>query len=198
MSKIYAIADYETCLKNNIDVVDFVKAVTAGGVRIVQYRDKVRDVESVDREFGRLLRLVDPEVTLVINDHAGIAARYGAMLHLGQTDSYHPPAGPFGRSTHSISEVKQAIAENPQPDYIGFGAMFSSPTKPEIAENRNQVSEVLALWSKDIVLIGGINRETLPLLPTDERIYYAIISDFFALGNTPRDIEKRASGYGNP
>lgn len=197
-SKIYAIADQETCLKNGIGVLDFVKAVIAAGVEVIQYRDKISSLETIDKMFYSMVRFADSKITLIINDYPEIATRYNAMLHLGQTDTQAGSTQPFGRSTHSIVEVEQAMNEIPQPEYVGFGAMFLSPTKPDVASNRGVLGGVLKIWKKDIVLIGGITLENLPRLPAEDRIYYAIISDFFANGNRPSEVEKRACRYGNP
>ena len=72
---------------------------------------------------------------LVINDHLELALECGAHgLHLGQDDGSLQEArariGPemlLGRSTHSLRQARQALADSA--DYIGFGPLFPTPTK---------------------------------------------------------------------
>ena len=71
----------------------------------------------------------------MINDHLELALECGAHgLHLGQDDGSLQEAreriGPemlLGRSTHSLRQARQALADNA--DYIGFGPLFPTPTK---------------------------------------------------------------------
>ncbi|MDH4262821.1 MAG: thiamine phosphate synthase [Spirochaetia bacterium] len=194
-SKIYAIADQETCLENDIDIIDYVKILFESGIEIVQYRNKLDNMLFAGETFNEIIEITDNKMTYIINDHEKIAQNYlnqaNIFLHVGQTDLIKNSSSSFGRSAHNLLEVKNALNENPQPEYIGFGAMFSSKTKPEIGSSRGELENVLDLWEKDIVLIGGITLENIHTLPAGNRIYYALINDFFVDGNLPLQIEKR-------
>ncbi|MFJ9078113.1 thiamine phosphate synthase [Streptomyces sp. NPDC102278] len=124
--------------KRQGDLPEFLDAVLAGGVDIVQLRDKGMEAgEELEhlqvfaeaaRRHGRLL---------AVNDRADVAHAIGSdVLHLGQGDIPVPAArailGPdvlIGRSCHFESEVDAAVAE-PGVDYFCTGPCWPTPTKP--------------------------------------------------------------------
>ena len=141
-----------------------------GGVEILQLRAK-------DLQADQILKLALPLVPLcksfgvpfIINDHPEVVVESGADgLHVGQDDILVEKAraliGPgkiVGLSTHSLLQAKSALQE--KPDYIGFGPLFSTPTKPNyISIGTSQISEVHRLVPLPIYCIGGIKLENLP------------------------------------
>jgi len=120
------------------DLPEFLHAVLAGGVDVVQLRHKgleaSRELEllevfaAVCTEHGKLF---------AVNDRADVA--YGAgspILHLGQDDLPVPIArklvGPevlIGRSPHAEAEVDAAAAA-PETGYFAVGPCWPTPTKP--------------------------------------------------------------------
>ncbi|MEV7546641.1 thiamine phosphate synthase [Streptomyces sp. NPDC089915] len=124
--------------KRQGDLPEFLDAVLAGGVDIVQLRDKGMEAgEELEhlqvfaeaaRRHGKLL---------AVNDRADVAHAIGSdVLHLGQGDIPVPAArailGPdvlIGRSCHAESEVDAAVAE-PGVDYFCTGPCWPTPTKP--------------------------------------------------------------------
>jgi thiamine-phosphate pyrophosphorylase len=126
------------------DLAEFLDAVLAGGVDIVQLRDKGlearQELEYLEvfadacRRHGRLL---------AVNDRADVAhaarAAFGPrpeVLHLGQDDLPVPAARAIlggdvlvGRSCHAESEVDAALLE-PGVDYFCTGPVWPTPTKP--------------------------------------------------------------------
>jgi thiamine-phosphate pyrophosphorylase len=109
----------------------------AGGVGILQLRARdvsLPDIETLAREL--LPVAVGAGVPLIINDYPEIAAAVGcAGVHLGQDDGSIArareivgAAGVVGRSTHNLAQA--AAAELEGADYIGFGPLFATPTKP--------------------------------------------------------------------
>lgn len=190
-SKLYAIADEETCRSQNINLVDFVRALINGGIEIIQYRNKADTYTEACKKLNQILKLCKDKETVIVNDSAPMAKAFHCALHLGQDDQLENFTGFWGRSTHSLAEVNSALAEKPQPHYIAFGAVFKSGTKPDVEVKLNILDEVLKLWKNDIVLIGGICLENIHSLPKSPRIYYALIRDFFADGPKPLQIEKR-------
>ena len=143
-----------------------------GGVRVLQLRAKgwtteqlvsaAPPVQEVCRAAGALF---------VMNDDPTAAAELGAdAVHVGQD------AGPLaeirrivgermliGRSTHSVSQALAARDEGA--DYIGFGPLFPTPTKPgrpavwlqDIATVEREVGKSIPVFC-----IGGITSVTLP------------------------------------
>ncbi len=196
---LYGIYDEETSRKNGITLEEFIHAFAGGGGRILQYRNKMDPPEGVRKILEKKLPLInslsaDVPFHFILNDYAEIAIRLGIPFHLGQTDP--APSGAvgeftmWGRSTHTLKEVEAALREFPPPDYIGFGAMFPSPTKKAAAVAFPAVESVLEKWNKEIVFIGGITLDNLRMLPASPRIFHAVISDFFRYGNTPADVER--------
>ncbi|WP_326599484.1 thiamine phosphate synthase [Streptomyces sp. NBC_01803] len=124
--------------KKQGDLAAFLDAVLAGGVDIVQLRDKgmeaAEELEWLEvfadacRRHGRLL---------AVNDRADIAhAARSDVLHLGQGDLPVPAARAIlgggvliGRSTHAEAEVDAAVAD-PAVDYFCTGPCWPTPTKP--------------------------------------------------------------------
>jgi thiamine-phosphate pyrophosphorylase len=124
--------------KEQGDLPEFLDAVLASGVDIVQLRDKgMEAAEELDhlqffadacRRHGKLL---------AVNDRADVAHAIGAdVTHLGQGDLPVRAARAIlgddvliGRSTHAESEVEAAVAE-PGVDYFCTGPCWPTPTKP--------------------------------------------------------------------
>ncbi|MFD7557936.1 thiamine phosphate synthase [Streptomyces sp. NPDC059072] len=124
--------------KKQGDLPEFLDAVLAGGVDIVQLRDKgmeageelehLRVFAEAARRHGKLL---------AVNDRADVAHAIGSdVLHLGQGDIPVPAARAIlgegvliGRSCHAESEVDAAVAE-PGVDYFCTGPCWPTPTKP--------------------------------------------------------------------
>ncbi|URM91689.1 thiamine phosphate synthase [Streptomyces sp. MRC013] len=120
------------------DLPEFLDAVLAAGVDVVQLRDKGMEAgEELEhlavfadacRRHGRLL---------AVNDRADVAhAAASDVLHLGQGDLPVPAARAvlgdgvlIGRSTHAEAEVDAAVAE-PGVDYFCTGPCWPTPTKP--------------------------------------------------------------------
>jgi thiamine-phosphate pyrophosphorylase len=103
-------------------------------------------------------------VLLLINDRPDIARlAFADGVHVGQDDlsvgeARHIGGGGMlvGKSTHSIEQARQALAEGP--DYIAVGPMFASKTKPDIGVQDPQLlAEVSAMTNLPIVAIGGIS-----------------------------------------
>ncbi|MEL7990714.1 thiamine phosphate synthase [Streptomyces albidoflavus] len=124
--------------KRQGDLPEFLDAVLAGGVDLVQLRDKsleaAEELELLEvfadacRRHGKLL---------AVNDRADVAhAAKADVLHLGQGDLPVPAAraviggAPLvGRSTHSEAEAAAAAAQ-PGVDYFCTGPCWPTPTKP--------------------------------------------------------------------
>jgi thiamine-phosphate pyrophosphorylase len=124
--------------KERGDLPQFLDAVLAGGVDIVQLRDK--GMEAAE-ELELLAVFADAcrrhGTLLAVNDRADVAhASRCDVLHLGQGDLPVPAAravlgeGPLiGRSTHAESEV-DAAARQEGVDYFCVGPCWPTPTKP--------------------------------------------------------------------
>ncbi|WP_144881928.1 thiamine phosphate synthase [Isoptericola variabilis] len=120
------------------DLEDFLHAVLAGGVDVVQLRDKTLDVAR-ELELQELVARVASEhgALWAVNDRADVARLTGApVVHMGQRDLPVPAVrallGPdpvLGRSTHSAEQAAAADAD-PAVDYFCVGPLWATPTKP--------------------------------------------------------------------
>ncbi|MFI2369678.1 thiamine phosphate synthase [Streptomyces sp. NPDC018833] len=157
--------------KSQGDLAEFLDAALAGGVDIVQLRDKGMEAgEELEhlqvfadacRRHGKLL---------AVNDRADVAHAIGSdVLHLGQGDLPVPAARAvlggevlIGRSTHAEAEVDAAAAE-PGVDYFCTGPCWPTPTKPgRFAPGLGLVRYAAALASdRPWFAIGGIDATNL-------------------------------------
>ncbi|GGU19751.1 thiamine phosphate synthase [Streptomyces lavendofoliae] len=124
--------------KRQGDLPEFLDAVLASGVDVVQLRDKGMEA---GEELEHLAVFADAcrrhGTLLAVNDRADVAHAIGSdVLHLGQGDLPVPAARALlgdevliGRSTHAEAEVDAAVAE-PGVDYFCTGPCWPTPTKP--------------------------------------------------------------------
>jgi len=147
------------------------EAALAGGSRILQYRDKSGDNVRRLKEAKALLGLCRAHQALfIINDDIGLCQQCGAHgVHLGKEDGDLPSARKalgrdriIGISCYNDLQQAHAAADGGA-DYVAFGAIYPSSTKPSAA------NAGLALLRKarseldlPIVAIGGITPENAP------------------------------------
>jgi thiamine-phosphate pyrophosphorylase len=162
------------------DLAEFADAALAGGVDIIQLRDKGSPGEQQLGPLEARAELAALEILreaarrhgalLAVNDRADIALAAGAdVLHLGQDDLPLPvareiiaPQAVIGRSTHQSGEAARALTEDV--DYFCVGPCWPTPTKPgRPAPGLDLVREVSRMESaKPWFAIGGIDEERLP------------------------------------
>ncbi|MEP6464006.1 MAG: thiamine phosphate synthase [Frankiaceae bacterium] len=151
------------------DMADFLDAVLAGGVDVVQLREKHLDaraeIEAAEvvadacRRYGALFS---------INDRADVAyAVRPDILHLGQDDLPVAVAREIlgddiviGRSTHAEAEVDAAQSE-PGVDYFCVGPTWATPTKPGRPAPGLGLTSYAAGAERPWFAIGGIDRTNL-------------------------------------
>jgi thiamine-phosphate pyrophosphorylase len=149
---------------------DVVPAALAGGVDVVQLREKgASDAEVV--RAGRELRSVCDEhgALLVVNDRADLALECGADgVHVGQedepADAVRRIVGPdvlIGVATHSPEQI--AAARRSEADYLGVGPVYATATKPGVEPvGIELVRHAAAHAAKPWFAIGGIDAERAP------------------------------------
>ncbi|WP_418884329.1 thiamine phosphate synthase [Cellulosimicrobium protaetiae] len=153
------------------DLEDFLHAALAGGVDVVQLRDKSLDVAR-ELELQDLVARVAAEhgALWAVNDRADVARLAGApVVHMGQGDLPVPavrsllgPAPVLGRSTHSADQAAVAEAD-PDVDYFCVGPLWATPTKPgRAAVGLDLLRDVAATRpTTPWFAIGGIDAERL-------------------------------------
>ncbi|MFE0026045.1 thiamine phosphate synthase [Amycolatopsis sp. NPDC059021] len=158
------------------DLAEFADAALAGGVDIVQLRDKTGGAPlEAKQEISALEILADAcsrhGALLSVNDRADVAFAVGAdVLHLGQDDIPVSLARRIlgddvviGRSTHSPEQAAAAAGE-PGVDYFCTGPCWPTPTKPgRDAPGLGLVRSTAASGtSRPWFAIGGIDLDRLP------------------------------------
>ena len=166
-SRLYGILDLGYVRSDR--AAEVTEALLAGGVDLVQLRAKDSPVSEI-RKLGEELRpLMEPHgVPLIINDHAEVARDLGAEgVHLGQDDMSIAAARAIvgagcavGKSTHSLDQAIRAFYEGA--DYIGFGPLFATPTKPDYPPvGLDDIQRVHDAVRIPIFCIGGIKLDNL-------------------------------------
>ena len=140
-----------------------------GGVDLIQLRGKGKSIDELVDLASEIHEITAPSDTpLIINDHAEIAARVSVEgVHVGQDDdSIHVARQKAGRdlivgkSTHSLAQANAAQAEGA--DYVGFGPIFATPTKPDYEPiGLDDIRQAHLNVGIPIFCIGGINIDNL-------------------------------------
>jgi thiamine-phosphate pyrophosphorylase len=128
--------------KDRGDFADFLDAAFAGGVDIIQLRDKTIEAAEELELLAVLKEAAERHGRLwAVNDRADIAVLSGApVFHIGQQDvplaaarTLLPDSGVIGLSSHSAGQIDGAIAASGRQgglDYFCVGPVWATPTKP--------------------------------------------------------------------
>jgi thiamine-phosphate pyrophosphorylase len=163
-SRLYAILDREVCAKRSLAKI--ASLIKNYGVDVIQLRDKVSKKSDILKS-ALLLRLAlkNSKTIFIINDYLDVAKIVDADgIHLGQGDLPIETARRIlgqekiiGISCHNL---KQALdAQKRGADYIGFGPIFPTPTKPKIKNTigLGSIKELKVSLRIPFFCIGGIN-----------------------------------------
>lgn len=173
-----------------------VEQALEGGVAALQYRRKAGAHLQEARSLASLCRRHG--VPFIVNDDAALALAAGADgLHLGREDGALVDArrrlghALLGASCYdSLAAAQAAVAEGA--DYVAFGSVFASPTKPAAVRAPLSLFGAARTLGVPLVAIGGITLENAPLLVRAGADALAVISDLF---DAP-DVAARARAYG--
>jgi thiamine-phosphate pyrophosphorylase len=182
-----------------------------GGVDLIQLRAKKQAPDEISRIAGGLRTLTrDRGIPLIINDHVAIALEVGADgVHVGQDD---PPIAEVrklasshcmvGKSTHSLDQAIRAFYEGA--DYIGFGPLFATPTKPDYPPTGlAEIEKVHDAVRIPVFCIGGIKLDNLPKVIEAGAHRVVIVSgllqatDIVAYARSVKDLLNRKAKFEN-
>ena len=165
--RLYGILDLGYVRKS--DATHAAEAMIKGGVDLIQLRGKDQSIEELVELAAELHELTAQSFTpLIVNDHAEVASKVPVEgVHVGQDDDsievVRRKAGRavvVGKSTHSLGQARAAQREGA--DYIGFGPIFATPTKPDYRPiGLKEINRVHLDVSLPIFCIGGIKIDNL-------------------------------------
>ena len=190
-------------------LIETVEAAIAGGVTMVQLREK----DASSREFygiARALRRVTKErkVPLVINDRLDIALAVGAQgLHIGQSDlpldAARKIAGRrlfIGVSASTVEEAR--AAESGGADYLGVGPVFPTGSKADAgnAIGIAWLAEICSAVRIPAAAIGGIGAQNAAAVMEAGAAGLAVISAILSRPDIKAAAEqlRRGQQSGNP
>lgn len=181
-----------------------VSAALEGGVRIVQYRNKSASRALRRAQAAELLRICRAAgARLIINDDVWLAVEIGADgAHVSHADA---PGGSFkavrealgprrilGVSCHN-DLIRGAEAAAAGADYLAFGSVFTSATKPGAPRiTLDDLAEAQRRFALPIAAVGGITLKNAAEVLATGADLVAVCSDLF----NAMDITSRARNYG--
>lgn len=169
-----------------------IEQALVGGAALLQYRRKQRDVA----EAREVVALANRHgVPVIVNDDVELALEAGAAgAHLGRDDGdlrgarKRLGAKILGASCYNDASLARA-AQRAGADYVAFGSVFPSPTKPQA------VHAPLSLFASGpglpLCAIGGVTLENAGALLAAGADMLAVITDLF---EAP-DVAARAAAY---
>ena len=199
--RLYAILD-ASCFPDSQSMFSTADELVAGGVTLLQYRDKSGNARQMLEQARELKRRLRPSVKgaslkLIMDDRADVCLAAGFDgVHVGQEDL--SPSGArevigetlwLGVSTHNSEQVKEA--DQTSADYLAIGPVFSTTSKAnhDPVIGLEGVRNARALTSKPLVAIGGINRANCRSVIEAGADSVAVISDLM------RDPRKSAEDF---
>jgi thiamine-phosphate pyrophosphorylase len=159
----------DTTLQSRFTHTELAELAIQGGADTVQFRQK----QGTTRELiaiAEAMRTVceQHKVPLIVNDRADIALAVGATgAHFGQDDMpvsigrrILPAETIIGASARTEEKILEAITEGA--DYIGFGPIYGTTSKPdaEMAKGLERLRRMCDIAACPVIAIGGIGIET--------------------------------------
>ncbi|MBI4289894.1 MAG: thiamine phosphate synthase [Betaproteobacteria bacterium] len=177
-----------------------VRRALSGGARVVQYRSKHPERALRISQAALLLGLCrSAGAMLIVNDDIDCAIEIGADgAHIGREDGDTAaararlgPASVLGVSCYNQLDLALA-AEQAGADYVAFGSMFASGTKPAaVRAPLELITRARARLRVPIVAIGGITPENAGSVVAAGADAVAVISAVFDAD----DVEAAAAAF---
>jgi thiamine-phosphate pyrophosphorylase len=171
------------CTADRPDLASFLQSCIAGGVDVVQLRDKHLEARHVV-ERARLASRVcaEHDVPFILNDRPDLALDVGADgVHVGQDDASPAlarrilgPAAIVGLSTHARAELESSRDE--PVDYVSAGPVTPTPTKPgRPGTGPLYVTFAAANARRPVFVTGGVTPETVPALTAAGARHFVVV-----------------------
>ena len=196
LPRLYAIVDASS-FQDTEGLVSSARELVAGGVTLLQYRNKSEDAHQILEQARVLKQCLGDSVKLMMNDRADLclAAEFDGV-HVGQDDL--SPEGVrkvignsrwLGASTHNPVQLAEADATTA--NYLAIGPVFATGSKaqPDPIVGLAGVRQARELTRKPLVAIGGITRANCREVMAAGADAVAVISDLL------RDPRKSAEEF---
>jgi thiamine-phosphate pyrophosphorylase len=190
LPRLYAILDAGANTGTD-EVCAYAQQLAAGGVTVLQYRNKAGLARVMLEQAKELKRRLGNSVKLIMNDRADLCLAAGFDgVHIGQDDlSPEAVRGIVGNrlwlgvSTHNPEQVR--VAGQGCADYVAIGPVFATASKanPDPVIGLEGVRRARELTGRPLVAIGGITRATCRSVIEAGADSVAVISD---LAGDPR------------
>lgn len=185
-------------MNNNYLLEDCVEQSIKGGVSIVQVREKNKSYNEFLKIATSIKKITDTyKIPLIINDNIEIAKEINADgIHIGQNDISCSQARKLigaekiiGVTVANIEEATKAIKDGA--DYLGVGAIFKSTTKSDATVvGIDELKKICQISTIPVVVIGGINKDTIPLLKDIKIDGYAMIRPILSTDDITKSAEE--------
>lgn len=159
----------DTTLQSRFTHAELAELAIKGGADTVQFRQKhgtTRELVAIAQRMQAVC--TRHNVPLIVNDRADIALAVGATgAHFGQNDmpvsigrQILPTEAIIGASARTEEKILEAITESA--DYIGFGPIYGTSSKPdaEAAKGLERLRRMCDIAACPVIAIGGIRVET--------------------------------------
>ena len=148
-----------------IALVDKVAEAVAGGVNVVQLREKDLSHDALVSLARRVKEAIAGRALLFVNGSPVVAREVGAdgmqMAEYAPSLAERPDGLLAGRSVHSLEAARRAQAEGV--DYVVFGTVFVSETHADAAPaGVRALADVCEAVPVPVIAIGGITKDRIP------------------------------------
>ncbi|WP_428024774.1 thiamine phosphate synthase [Arcobacter sp.] len=165
-NKLYALCDFQTLKKKDISFDKFLELCQKLDVKLIQYRDKISDLETKKENLLYLKNKTN--IPIIINDEIDLV-KFCNGLHLGQEDFEKIHSNKqlavkvirkkignklLGLSTHNEKEILEANTLDL--DMIGLGAYRETITKNVNTMLGDKISYLAKISKHPVCAIGGV------------------------------------------
>ncbi|HEY1830661.1 MAG TPA: thiamine phosphate synthase [Acidimicrobiales bacterium] len=171
------------CTPDRPDLATFIADCVAGGVDVVQLRDKELEAKPLLARAAVAVAVCrDLGVPFVLNDRPDLALEVGADgVHVGQDDApvalarrIMGPDAIVGLSTHGPDDLEGAANEDVT--YISAGPVEATPTKPgRPGTGLGYVTQASARSSVPVYVTGGVTPEKIPALTSAGVRHFVVV-----------------------
>lgn len=168
-ARLYLILDRQ--VNSYAKLFEIARKAIFAGVDIVQLRDKTGSAKDILEFSKRILKLTKNRIPYIINDRIDLVMiSRSSGVHLGQEDASLTQARKMmgnkaliGISCQTFDHAQKAQKEGA--DYIGFGSVFRTFTKPDRTPmDIRLLKKVIQKINIPVFAIGGINLKNITAL----------------------------------